>query len=306
MRRIVLFFLLTGVIFTPAFTQEKPSKIKVLSTIKPVQSIVSAIAGDLVDSHQLIPDYASPHNYTFKPSDIRKIIKADLVFRIDEHFEMMLNPAFDNLADQSRLISLAENPGINLLTTTGGHNHGDKHEGAGGEHDNIDMHIFTSPDNAIVMAQQITKHLSKADPENASSYQKRLQKFSQRVHQKIDQIKAELKPFKAKPYIVFHNSWQYFATYFGLQKSHIVDLHEGVSAGAKTIKGIRSKITSEGISCVFNGPNISKARINSLTKSLNVKSVEIDVLAQQFPAGEDTYINWLNYMGQQVKACLGD
>ena len=103
MRRIVLYFAVLGILsvfISAASAEPYKTKIKVLSSIKPIQSIVLAIAGGHVDSAQLIPDYASPHAYAFKPSDMRKIKKADIIFRIDDHFEVMLNQLFENVADQ--------------------------------------------------------------------------------------------------------------------------------------------------------------------------------------------------------------
>ncbi len=82
-----------------------------------MQSIVLAILGDQlenqVSSFQLIPDYSSPHSASFKPSDIRQVSQADIIFRIDEHMEVMLNPLFEK--HQEKLISLAEIEGISLI-----------------------------------------------------------------------------------------------------------------------------------------------------------------------------------------------
>jgi len=248
MRHIVLYFILLGILSLSACAKDKPSKLTVLSSIKPVQAIVSAIAGEHVISHQLIPDFASPHNYTFKPSDMRKIANSDLIFRIDEHFEVMLNSVFEDLKDQSKVISLAENPEVHLLPMMGVHKHSENSEE---EHGAADMHIFASPENAVVMAQMIADTLSKLDTKNAKNYHENLQQFKGKVIQVSKKIRLELEPFKNKPYVVFHNSWQYFGSYFGLQKPTVVSYQEGISAGGKTIKKIRDEILSKNIKCIF-------------------------------------------------------
>lgn len=300
MRGIVLYFFLAGMLSLSACSDEKSSKLRVLSSIKPIQAIVIAIAGDHATSHQLIPDSASPHNYTFKPSDMRKVTSSDIIFRIDEHFEVMLNSVLKSVSDQSKIISLAENPAIHLLPLAGGHSHANHSN----EHESVDMHIFTSPENSIAMAQIIANSLSKLDPKNTQNYKNNLQQFSKKVLRVSRKIKSELAPFKDKPYIVFHNSWQYFGEYFGLQKPKILHLQEGISAGAKTIVNARNEIISKNIHCVFSNPSISSKRISTLTEGLTIKSVEIDVLARQFPISQDTYIDWLEHVGQQVKNCL--
>ncbi len=313
MRRIVLYFFLLGILSLPACNQEKssaPDELTVLTSIKPVQSIVLAIAGDHIHSQQLIPDYASPHHYAFKPSDIRKIKTADLIFRIDENFEAMLNPALENLSDQSHVIALAENPDIHLLPTAGRHAHPDEsnHESTKGHdsrlHENTDMHVFTSPANAIVMAKEIAAALSKIDPKNKQNYQNNLQAFSQNLQQASDSLKGKLAAVSHKPYIVFHPSWQYFGEYFGLQNPSIIDLQEGITAGGKTLLATREKMVSNNIQCVFSDPSISKARVNTLIEGLKVKTVKIDVLQSDIVLDQFTYINWLKQMGAEILSCL--
>ncbi len=301
MRRIVLYFFLLGILSAPAqltSAESNQSKLNVLSSIKPVQLIVNAIGGEYVDSNLLIPAYITPHDYTFKPSDIRKIQEADLVFRIDEHFETMLNTAFESLADDSKVVSLAENPMIKLLPTSGGHDHGST------EHDHVDMHIYTSPQNALIMAQEITDKLIKADVKNTAVYRGNLSAFEKTIHNEIDAIRSKLKPVKEKPFIVFHNSWQYFIEYFGLNKPTVIELHEGVSTGVKSSIAIRKEISSKGITCIFSEPTISAKKINRMTENFAMKIIEVDVLGQKNTRDGDSYIRWFRAMGEQVKRCL--
>lgn len=312
MRRIVLYFLLLGILSLSACNQEKSSELTVLTSIKPVQSIVLAIAGKHIQTQQLIPDYASPHHYAFKPSDIRKIKAADLIFRIDEHFEVMLNPALENLSDQSHIITLAENPDIHLLPTIGRHEHSDesKHEHESIEdhdsdmHEDMDMHVFTSPANAIVMATEVAEALSKIDPKNKQNYQKNLQTFSQNLQQESDLLKEKLAAVSHKPFIVFHHSWQYFGEYFSLQEPSIVDLQEGITAGGKTLLATRKAIVSNNIQCIFSDPSISEARVNTLIEGLKIKTAKIDVLQSDIALDQFTYINWLKEMGSEISSCL--
>jgi len=304
MHRIVLYFLLAGMLSLSACAEEKPSNLtkpNILSSIKPVHAIVVAIAGEHVNSDQLIPDFSSPHHYVFKPSDIRKVKRADIIFRIDEHFESILNPILTSASKQSKIVSLAENTKIHLLSLSGEHSH-DGHTDE--NHNAADMHIFTSPKNAIVMAQTITESLSKLDPEHADDYKKNYQLFNERILTTSKEIQSYLAPLNDTPYIVFHNSWQYFADYFGLRKPNIISHQEGMTAGAKTLLNTRNEISSENIRCIFSDSTISAKQITALTKGLVIHNTRTDVLAEQLPINQNTYVDWLNNMGQKVKICL--
>ncbi len=309
MRRIVLYFVLLGILSgfvsaTNAFFYV--AKIKVLSSIKPIQSIVLAIAGEHVDSEQLIPDYASPHSYAFKPSDLRKIKKADIIFRIDEHFEAMLSPVFKNVADQSKIISLADNPEIHFLAATGSHSHESavEKENDSKHQENRDMHIFTSPKNVLLMAKMIAGSLSQLEPNKKGLYEKNLQAFTNDVNHKVEMIKQDFKDIDTTPYFVFHNSWQYFGEYFGLQKPEVLNVHEGITAGVKTILESRREIVADNVHCVFSDPSVSHARASTLTENLNVKMIEIDILQSGLTLDGSTYLNWLEAMQTDIKSCL--
>ena len=285
-------------------------KLQIVSTIKPIQAIVFAIAGEYAQSEQLIPDYASPHNYSFKPSDIRKVKNSDIVFRIDEHLETQLNAVLESLYNSTSLVSLAEVKGMKLLEADDPH-HEDEH-GADSNHDdhenvdveNVDFHIWTSPKNAMIIASTVTKILSDLDTRNAEYYQQNFEAFSELLKEESIQISAALSKYQSSGYIVFHNSWQYFATEFGLQEAIVVDLHEGVSSGAKTVRDIRDTIDKENIQCVFYDASVSEARLKLLTEKVNVKTQAIDVLAQGVEMNQSAYINWLRQLGEQVESCL--
>lgn len=301
MRGIVLFFLLSGIL-TACGGSESPAeqnKLQIVTTIKPLQAIVTAISAGIADSHQLIPDSASPHNYSFKPSDIRKVKHANVIFRIDEHLEVMLSPVFENLAKDVQLISLAEHKDISLLQISA-------HENASSDHDHgsVDFHIWTSPKNTLAMAKTIAKTLGKLDPDNQSQYDNNLATFTHQLQTEVAEITQLLAGSQQKPYIVFHNSWQYFADEFQLQKPVVVSLHEGITPGAKTISEIRQIIVKQNIDCLFTNPYVAKAQIQSLLETQDMKVVEIDVLARQLKLNQDTYIDWLKTMAKQVSNCL--
>ncbi len=281
-------------------------KLQIVSSIKPIQIIVLAIAGEHAQSQQLIPDYASPHNYSFKPSDIRKVKSADVVFRIDEHMESQLNAVFESLQNQTKLVSLAEVKGMTLLeageshqeeqdSSESSHEHHDHHE-------NIDFHIWTSWKNAIFIARNVTKTLSELDTKNAKHYQQNFDTFSQSLTDESNKISDALKKYQNSKYIVFHNSWQYFAQDFGLQKPLVVDVYEGVSSGAKTVSAIRDRIEKENIQCVFYDASVSEARLKLLTE--NVKTAKIDVLAKDVELNQSAYLSWLQQLAKQVESCL--
>lgn len=302
MAQIFLTSLFPSIVSAQTVTKN-PHKIRIVTSIKPVTLLVFAITKNTAEIKQLIPDFASIHDYSFKPSDLKKIDQADIIFRVDEHMEAMLNPVFDRLPKEIPLISLAERGNILLLpmSTKGdkqqGHNHGH-------QHGNTDLHIWTSPQNAIIMAQEITVALSKLDPKNANNYKNNLQSLTSEITKTATKIARNLTAVKNKKYVVFHNSWQYFQKSFGLPKPIIIALHESITPGVKSIRETRVKIKKIRPSCVFADPHVSDARVRTLTEGFDINDANIDVLASGYLVDDNAYINWLKSMEQQILGCL--
>ena len=154
------------------------------------------------------------------------------------------------------------------------------------------------------MANTIANELSKVDPDNAQYYQQNLQQFSQRLKTLSQKIKADLKPLKDKPYVVFHNNWQYFAYYFGLHEPSVVSMQESITPGIKSILKMRQHIEEKNIHCIFSDPQTTRQRIKTLTENIKIKNVEIDVLGRGLLLNKDSYASWLEDMSTQIKACL--
>ena len=115
----------------------------VVVTIKPLHSIVSAVMKGAGEPTLLLPENASPHSYSLKPSDAASLSRADLVVWVGENLEAFLHGSLENLAYDARVIELFEIEGMTLLPTREGgvwdrhdpgHRHGHEEEGHGEEH----------------------------------------------------------------------------------------------------------------------------------------------------------------------------
>ena len=80
----------------------------VVTSIKPVSMIVTAIGGDHVDVEQLVTNQASPHDFAMRPSDLRKLNDADLVVWVGDSLETFLAKPLANLKHQKDIEWMAQ------------------------------------------------------------------------------------------------------------------------------------------------------------------------------------------------------
>ena len=109
----------------------------IITTIKPLHSLVSAVLGDSGEAQLLVQGKASPHGYQLKPSQVRDLQEAAILFYIAPDLELFLAPALASLPTDVRAVSLIENDQLQLwpyrldgawAAGHEGHDHGHGHD----------------------------------------------------------------------------------------------------------------------------------------------------------------------------------
>jgi zinc transport system substrate-binding protein len=310
----------------------------VVSTIQPINSLVNAVIGNTGKTILLIPTEASPHDYKLKPSDTKILQNANIIFFVSEHLEASVTKIFENLPKNIKTINLMEDTGIQHLAIRDNeawerhdHHHGhsdhdghddhDKHSKKHDDHNHNkhakkhddhddhekedDVHIWLSPDNAVKIIKKINKELSLFFPENAKTYSQNANQMIKRINQIKDELKNELSAIKDKPYVVFHDAYQYFETSFDLNAVGSVALEGDIASSPKQISFIKDKIVKLKASCVFQEPQFDSKLVKIVVEGTNAKIGTLDPLGVNIKSGENFYLQLLKNMAKSLKDCLG-
>ena len=307
----------------------------VVTTIQPINSLVSAVIGNTGKTISLIPAEVSPHEYKLKPSDTKKLQNANIIFFVSDHLESSVTKVFENLPKNIKIINLMEDAGIKHLAIRDNeawerhdHHHGhgdhddhdkhakkhddhdhDKHAKKHDDHDDHekedDVHIWLSPDNAVKIIKKINKELSLYFPENAETYDKNANQMIKEINQLKVELKKELSGIKDKPYIVFHDAYQYFETSFGLNAAGSVALEGDIASSPKQISIIKDKIVKLKASCVFQEPQFDSKLVKIVVEGTNAQIGTLDPLGVNIKSGENFYLQLLKNMAKSLKDCLG-
>jgi zinc transport system substrate-binding protein len=232
--------------------------------------------------------------------------------------ELFLADALGTLAGNAEVVELADAPGITLLPVREGgafeaHDHGeeghDEHDQE--EHDHAhehgegDMHFWLDPENAKLMVTQIATTLSEADPENASAYQANAEAELVKLDELEAELAATLAPVADKPFVVFHDAYQYFESRFGLTLAGSVTVTPDVTPGAARIDELKAKVATLGATCVFAEPNFEPTIISAITEGTQAKSGVLDPEGGALDEGVDLYPNLLRGLATSLVDCLG-
>ena len=188
--------------------------------------------------------------------------------------------------------------------------HGDhaEHEGhddhAGHNHGPVDMHIWLTPDNARPMLAAIVEALSAEDPANAARYAANSEQLLTELADLDAEIAARLAPVGSKPYVVFHDAYQYFEAHYGLQPVGAISVNPERAPGAKRLAELREVIAERDAVCVFSEPQFEPAVVATIVEGTAAKSGELDPLGADLPVGPDSYAALLRGLADSLVTCL--
>ncbi|NBB47257.1 zinc ABC transporter solute-binding protein [Rhizobium sp. CRIBSB] len=182
-----------------------------------------------------------------------------------------------------------------------GHEEHDHDEHA---HGGTDMHLWLDPTNAKVMAAEIAKTLSEADPANKGIYEANLAALDTEISALDSEIAAQLKPVLEKPFIVFHDAYQYFEKHYGVRVAGSVTVSPETMPGAERLSTIRAKIEELGAACVFAEPQFEPKLIGIVTEGTQAKSGVLDPEGGALEAGPALYGQLMRNLATSMSTCL--
>ncbi|MGE6784605.1 zinc ABC transporter substrate-binding protein ZnuA [Ensifer adhaerens] len=299
----------------------------VVVSIKPIHSLVASIMQGVGEPSLIVEGAASPHTYNMKPSNASALQAAKVVFWVGPGLEAFLDKPLDALSSGAKVVELSEAPGIEKLKFREGgafeaHDHGDHghgeegHKHAEGEaghdhghdhdhgHGDTDLHMWLDPMNAKAMAAEIEKTLAAADPDNATAYKANLDALNKRLDALDAKLAETVAPVKDKPFVVFHDAYQYFEHRYKVRVAGSITVSPEVLPGADRVSQIHAKIKELGATCVFAEPQFEPKLINVVIEGTPAKSGTLDPEAGTLDPGPDLYFQMMEGIGTSLKTCL--
>ena len=327
MQKVVRALLLSTALIASGISAARAETPNVVVSIKPIHSLVAAIMQGVGEPALIVDGAASPHTYSLKPSNAAALQDAGVVFWVGHGLEAFLEKPLEALGGKAAVVELDDAPGLEKLPFREGgpfeaHDHGDEeghdhvheageahaHSGESGheghEHGTFDMHLWLSPQNARAIAAEVAKVLSEKDPANAETYRKNLSSLEGKLDALDKEIAETVAPVKEKPFIVFHDAYQYFEHHYGLHAAGSITVSPENLPGAERLTQIRDKVKSLGATCVFAEPQFEPKLINVVIEGTPAKSGTLDPEAATLEPGPDLYFTLMRGLATSLRDCL--
>lgn len=281
---------------------------RVVVTVKPLHSIVAGVMEGIGTPALLVSGAASEHTYTLKPSDARAVADADLVVLVDDSFETWLRRPLANRKDKAGILRLMGAPGVTTLPLreggvweTHGHDHGHSH---GNERARLDGHLWLDPRNGQAIARAVGAALARVDPARGATYAANAAKVANEIGALDQRIATDLAPLRDRPFVVFHDAYQYFEARYGLAAAGSLTVDPERQPGARRVADIRARIADRRALCLFREPQFAPALVDMLVQGTPARSGELDPIGAAVPAGPGAYAAILRNLSSALQTCL--
>lgn len=273
---------------------------QVVVSITPFHGLVAAVMQNVGTPTLLVEPGASPHHYTLKPSQMMLLNSADVVFWAGPTLESFLTKALHTLQPQPpKIIQFDTLKDLHWLPMNG--DECDHHDHL---HTHRDMHFWLDPTNAIVLTRSIVETLSSVDPINAQQYQENGRLTIERLQTLDTMTMAALKTIQQKPFIVFHNAYQYFTKRYHLDDIGAITINPEIPPSVKQLQKIRRSIQESKAICVFTEPQFQPKIVQSIVKNLSIRVGELNPLGITSSTPEKDYFLMIEALTHDLKMCL--
>jgi zinc transport system substrate-binding protein len=297
-RRIL--FLITALLAAGPAAAEVPT---VVASVRPVQTIAAAVMKGVGAPQVLLGNAASLHAHALKPSEARLLSQAKVVFWVGPALEAFLSKPIAALAGKARVVSLLNAPGLEVLSSRAG---GVWEQGAEPRDPALpDAHIWLSPPNAIAMANAMAEALAESDPANATEYWANAEAFSREAMALDRDLHIRLAPVREKPFLVFHDAYQYFEARYRLAALGSVSVTPDQPPSARRLAAIQERLRGAKAVCIFSEPQFEPRHVQMLVEGSGARTGVLDPEGTSLKEGPNLYFTLLRGLADELLRCLG-
>jgi zinc transport system substrate-binding protein len=260
------------------------AEITIVTSIKPLQQLTSAIMQGAGEPQLLIKHQISAHHFAFKPSHFSLINQANLIIWISRDFESGFHRLPEIMSKKTTSLELLK--ALDLA-----------HE---------DGHIWYSPVLLPRIANQILRALNDIDPANAAIYQRNTDRLIQSINLWAATTRADIAKVKPR-YMLDHNFLSHFEHDFGIEAIAVLHDSHDQHGGIQQLQTIESALLQSPVKCLL----INESAPSKLARNFAVKfKLDIHKIVDPGNVGsadgeaiEPAFISSLNRLSSIMQQC---
>ena len=273
---------------------------RVVCTDFPCYDFARQAAGELAEVSMLIKPGTEVHAYDPTPSDILAVGDADLFIYIGGESDAWADDILDGFGDEGpatlRLMDCVDD----LIEEEGDHDHDHDH----GEGPEYDEHIWTSPVNAMRMAEAVGEALAGVDPDNGESYLAAASDYAAQIGALDQEIRGIVETAKRRE-LVFADRFPflYFVREYGLDYlAAFPSCTADTEPSAQIVMSLIKRVAEDHIPAVYTIELSTQAIAKTVAEETGAEILTMQSMQTVSQADFDAGENYVSIMKWNIEA----
>ena len=223
-----------------------PAKIRVMTTVFPLQEFAAAVAGERGEVRLLLPPGAGVHTWQPRPSDIARLSECDLLLFIGSGLEPWL-PGLLRAFPSGRIRTLEAAAGLAIVAADEDKEPGEKHD-----HGPLDPHVWLDFELDVRIVSRIAEELTRIDPAGGPEFTANAGQLAGRLMKLDDEFRDGLAGCRGRDLILAgHSAFGYLARRYALVQTALYGLSPDAQPKPKDLMKAVDFCRSKGLRTVF-------------------------------------------------------
>lgn len=264
--RPFLFFL---VLSLPSLASGAAEPLSVVTTTSDLAAITKAVGGERVRVESIAKGFQDPHYIEAKPSYMRLLNRARLLFSVGLQLEVGWLPLLVQGARNPGLVQGDLSQGISVLERTTG----PVSRAQGDIHPEGNPHYWLDPRNGSLIARRIAQELKTMSPADGPYFEQNLKVFESDLGRRRQKWEERMASLKGLEIIAYHKQWEYLAQWLGLSIIGYVEDKPGIPPGPQHLASVIQTMQQRRIKALFVANFTNPAIPQSVADKSGVKMV---------------------------------
>jgi ABC-type Zn uptake system ZnuABC Zn-binding protein ZnuA len=245
-------------------------KLRVVTTVAPITSIVANVGGDRVEIDGIVPEGTNSHTFEPVPSDAKVLAEADVIFinglKLEEPTRRL---AEVNKRKNTPIVELGQQtiPESEYIYDFSF----PRSEGK------PNPHLWTNPPMAKRYAAIAAGELAKLDPANAAYYHANYDRFAAKVDELDQAMRTSFAtiPRDRRKLLTYHDAYAYFGKTYGWDVIGAIQVSDFEDPTPHEVAGLIAQVKAEGVPAIFGSEVFPSPVLAQIGKEAHVKYVEV-------------------------------
>lgn len=246
------------------------AKLRVVTTVAPITSIVANVGGDMVSITGIVPEGTNSHTFEPPPSAAKVLSQADVIFvnglKLEDPTREL---GEENLKEGAEIVELGARtlPEKDYIYDFSFPKEGGK----------PNPHLWTDPLMAKRYAEIVADELAERDPSNAGAYKANYASFAAKVDELSNAVRTATAtvPPERRKLLTYHDGYAYFARDYGWTVIGAIQPSSFDEPTPKEVAGLIRQVKEEKVPAIFGSEVFPSPVLEQIGREAGVRYVDV-------------------------------